>query len=63
MTYRIIAYMEDLDYLVGENIPEEQLEEYLQMLTRKQEYREVRQFDIQLEEEVNDGEVHGSTLV
>jgi|LakMenEpi03Aug12_release.lakeMendotaPanAssembly.Ray.scaffolds.fasta_scaffold6862104_1 hypothetical protein len=46
MTYTIIAYIDGLDYVVGNNVPEENLEEFLHRLTRKQEFKNVSRYDI-----------------
>lgn len=65
MRYKVIAYIDELDYTLGENIDEEQLEDFLHTLTRKQDYKNVKRFDlIQLDvEETDNGKVHVHTIL
>jgi hypothetical protein len=47
--YSIYARIEDEEYLLESDIPEEELEGSLQNLTRKQEFKNVTRFEIREE--------------
>lgn len=64
MSYKVVAYIDELDYTIGENLTDEQLEAFLYSVTRKQEFKNVRRFDIiQTDVEESDGKVHLYPLV
>jgi hypothetical protein len=45
-TYKVIAYIDGLDFVVGLGITENELDTFLEQIVRKQDYKNVRQFDI-----------------
>lgn len=52
-TYKVIAYIDGLDFVVGLHIAEEELDAFLKQLTRKQDFKNVKHFDI-IQEEPHD---------
>jgi hypothetical protein len=52
-TYKVIAYIDGLDFVVGLHIAENELDTFMKQIVRKQDYKNVRQFDI-IEEDAHD---------